>query len=149
MSNAFDFEGSSKQEWVEKIHADLKQGTYTDLIKNIRGLEIEPALKNEDLELRYYPRTSPADWSLMLPYPASFTPTDEDLEGVDYLASETPLSNAPRPLYRDIKDAVGAEMDWHFVNLPLEDADSKQISGYRYVLRIPLTDQRRGILSDV
>ncbi len=149
MSNAFNFSGSSKQEWVDKINSDLKDGVYSDLIKEVRGLRIQPAVKEEDIEHHFYPRTSPTEWSLMLPYPAGFDLTAEDLNGVDFLASDKLIDNPPRPLYRDVEDTQTNVLDWHFVNLPLEDADAQTIKGYRYILRIQLTDQREGILAEV
>lgn len=149
MSNAFDFKGNSKEEWVAQINSDLKQGVYEDLIRKVRGMEIEPALKDEDLELHYYPHTTPTDWSLMLPYPADYTPTDAELIGVDYLVSEEPVPETIKPLYRHIESANTDETHWHFANLPLESREFDDNSGPRFVLHIPLTEQEKGILPKV
>ena len=140
MSNAFNFSGSSKQEWVEKISADLKDGVYSDLIKTVNGLNIEPAIKAEDLHGNFASLTSPSDWKLMIPHGEAMS--GDLLEGVDIFSSENWVDSA-LPLYYD---GIGApsEGDWSFENIDINDPSYTHDRVGR--IRISKEEQKKGFL---
>jgi len=140
MSNAFNFSGSSKQEWIEKISADLKDGVYSDLIKNVNGLNIEPAMKAEDLQGHFAPLTSPSDWKLMIPHSKAMS--SDLFEGVDILASEH-FVDSPLPLYYSGIGMPSGD-SWKFDNIDINDLSYTTDRIGR--IRISKEEQNKGFL---
>ncbi len=134
-----DFQATSKNKWIEKINKDLKSGTYQDLIHTKGGLNISPAVSEEDVAMTLRPVSFPENWLLMLPFDDTLTNDPNTCDGVDILAVEGESSPDiyDGPFYSLAENSGGAREDC-FYNISISIGDIVQKldqSNYRMALK--------------